>query len=333
MASTTATCSEPPTAPHVSHGLPPIDLVFVRHGRSEGNEAQSRAKKGDLSGYAVEGFAAKHSSLYRLTDRGRQEAQAAGAWIKKNITTHFDRYYTSEYTRAMETAALLDLPGAVWRTEVLLRERDKGVLDNTSIVEQRAKYAAELERRARDCFFWSPQSGESLAHVLQRIDHTYNTLRRELSGKQVVIVCHGEVMWVFRSRIEKIMQRDFTKLYLSKDPKDLIHNGQVIWYSRRNPHTGEIGPDLRWMFSICPANPTESRNEWMEIPSTSLSNDVLLQIVESVPRYINDPEPAVESTTPSATVPSKGTPSEEVETPKVEAPKSGTTSESTLSLY
>jgi broad specificity phosphatase PhoE len=88
-------------------------LILVRHGQSEGNEAVSRSERGDLSAYTPE-FKKKHSSTYRLTDKGVQQAKVAGAWIKENIGEKFDRCYTSEYVRAMETAAYLDLPDAKW---------------------------------------------------------------------------------------------------------------------------------------------------------------------------------------------------------------------------
>ena len=202
-------------------GLLPTDLVLVRHGRSEGNEAQSRAKRGDMSAYQITEHVARHSSQYRLTDRGREEARAAGEWVKTNVGDKFDRYYTSEYVRAMETAALLDLPNSEWYTEVLLRERDKGKMDNTSVEEQVLQQSSlkrnfpskenitKNSRSAKEIgvnlfalseaylfsFYWTPPNGESLAHVLQRIDHTYNTLRRELSNKRVIIVCHGEALF------------------------------------------------------------------------------------------------------------------------------------------
>jgi phosphohistidine phosphatase SixA len=42
------------------------------------------------------------------------QAEIAGKWVKENIAERFDRYYCSEYTRAMETASLLDMKGAKW---------------------------------------------------------------------------------------------------------------------------------------------------------------------------------------------------------------------------
>ena len=116
----------------------------------------------------------------------------AGNWIRENIGGTFDRYYTSEYVRAMETAALLDLPDAKWYTEIVLRERDKGHMDNVSYPEKKTVWKDEMDRRKRDSFYWCPPQGESLAHVCQRVEHTFNTLRRDCTGKRVIIVCHGE---------------------------------------------------------------------------------------------------------------------------------------------
>ncbi len=56
----------------------------------------------------------------------------------------------------METAALLDIPGAKWYTEIVLRERDKGALDNLPWTEKSLNYKHEVELRKRDSFFWAP---------------------------------------------------------------------------------------------------------------------------------------------------------------------------------
>lgn len=69
----------------------PLELVLVRHGQSEGNEAVARSQRGDLSAYTPE-FKNKHSSTYRLTDKGIQQAKVAGQWIRENIGDKFDRY-------------------------------------------------------------------------------------------------------------------------------------------------------------------------------------------------------------------------------------------------
>jgi NAD+ kinase len=108
-------------------GAPPIDLVLLRHGESEGNIAQDQSKLGDDSLWSKDNFVNRHTSQYRLTDLGRKQAKAAGKYIRQHISKTFDRYYCSEYIRAMETASLLGMKGARWFCDFYLRERDKGV--------------------------------------------------------------------------------------------------------------------------------------------------------------------------------------------------------------
>lgn len=104
----------------------PLDLVLVRHGQSEANVASRHSREGDHSLFTDE-FRKKHDSQYRLTNEGVKQAKAAGKWIRENFKRpYFDRYLTSEYARAMETAALLNLPESKWYIDFFLREREWG---------------------------------------------------------------------------------------------------------------------------------------------------------------------------------------------------------------
>jgi NAD+ kinase len=267
----------------------PVDLVLVRHGRSEGNAAKHRARAGE-TGLITPEFLDRHSSQFRLTDRGCEQATAAGTWIRENIGEKFDRYYVSEYIRAMETAALLNLPNALWFREFYLRERDWGDMDVMTEEDRAAKFAEVMARRERDGLFWIPPNGESLAETCLRIDRVLHTLHREMDGKRVILVCHGETMWCFRVRLERMTQERFSELDRSKDPHDRINNCQILWYSRRNPETGEIAPYLAWMKSVCPSDLSRSRNEWEKIERPRFGNADLLAEVERAPRILNDKE-------------------------------------------
>jgi NAD+ kinase len=110
--------------------------------------AYNRSWEGDHSLYTG-AFLKRHSSLWRLTDRGRDQARTAGDWLREHCLNLPDpfapppgsalaaaaaaaaasgssstakgiyRYYVSEYIRAMETAALMGLPDAKWFVEVV----------------------------------------------------------------------------------------------------------------------------------------------------------------------------------------------------------------------
>ena len=115
------------------------------------------------------------------------QAITAGKWLHDNGHTHFDCYYTSEFLRAMETAAHLGLPGARWRPEVSLRERDMGRYDLASQEERMTAFASEEARRRRELesastLFWAPPGGESLAQVVQRVDTVLQFLNRRLAS-------------------------------------------------------------------------------------------------------------------------------------------------------
>lgn len=264
----------------------PMNVVLVRHGESEGNVATTASKGGDHR-YYTDDFRNRHNSSWRLTDKGRQEARIAGEWIREHIGSKFYRYYTSEYLRAMETAALLGLPSAAWSCEFYLRERDWGEMDTASREERKTKFAETMRRRELDSFFWAPPSGESMAQLCLRVDRILNTLHRECEDKNVIIVCHGEVMWCFRVRLERMSQRRFRQLDASRNPHDRIHNCQILHYTRQCPETGKKAPYLNWMRSVCPTDLNLSSNEWEGISRSRYSNEQLFEIAMLTPRLIN----------------------------------------------
>lgn len=265
----------------------PIDLVLVRHGESEGNVAFARSKQGDHSAFTPE-FLGRHGSKWRLTDHGQHQARAAGDWIRGHVASAFDRYFVSEYYRAMETAAHLGFAGALWYREFYLRERDWGVFDAMSYQERRERYAADLKRREADTFYWTPPNGESMADLCLRIDRVLGTLHRECSDKRVLVVSHGEVLWAFRVRLERIAQERYRELDASRDPLMKIHNCQVLHYTRRDPVTGELTPHLNWMRSVCPWDPRLSTNEWGPVCRPRCTTEDLRALVEKEPRLIDD---------------------------------------------
>lgn len=268
-------------------GRGPLDLILVRHGESEGNLAQARSKKGDESDWEGE-FGGRHTCRYRLTDRGRRQGAAAGTWIKENIAGSFDAYFTSEYVRAMETAATMDFPDASWRVEFHLRERDKGVLGGLSKKERKEQYAEELERRDRDIFYWQPLGGESIANMCLRVDRFLNSIWDECTGLRVLVVCHGNIIEGFRLVLERMTQHHYIEQSNSNDPKDRLHNCQVLWYSRRNPHTNKVESNLNWLRSTVPWDPSLSTNVWTKIARPTFNSGQLLDRVKDVPQLVNN---------------------------------------------
>ena len=259
----------------------PKDIVFVRHGESEGNVATSLSKKGDDSMF-TESFLNRHSSTWRLTEKGKEQAKITGKWIKENIREPFHRFYVSEYDRAKETAALLGISGAEWMISFYLRERDWGELDVMPFEERKRKFAESLRWKEREPFYWTPRNGESMPVVCLRLEaKVLDTLHRECDQKNALLVVHGDIMWGFRYILERPTHSEIVRLERSDNPHDKIHNAQIIHYTRVNPETGKMSPYLSWMRSICPTDLSLSYNNWQEIRRKKFSNEELLREVDS----------------------------------------------------
>jgi broad specificity phosphatase PhoE len=259
----------------------PLDVVLVRHGESEGNEAVRRERAGDDS--MLERLRDRHSSFWRLTDEGIAQAERSGAWLRRAYPDGFDRYYSSEYVRAMETAARLRLPGAEWTLHPALRERSWGTLDRLTERERAEHYAAELADKAKSPFYWRPPNGESIAEVSARLLGLLDRLRRDCSSGRALLVCHGELIGAFRARLEDMSQRDF--LTWSTDPDEKIANGEIIHYSRRHPETGAVADRLAWRRTAVPQD--ESRSQpWRHIEARRYDAAGLHAAVEDTLRLL-----------------------------------------------
>lgn len=256
----------------------PLELVFVRHGQSEGNLANKAAENGD-NRYFTEEFRKRHSSTWDLTKKGIQQAKAAGVWIRKNINDGiFDGYYASTYRRAKRTAGFLNLPGAHWNLRDYIREHDWGNLDVMTDEERQSKYPDIMEKRDINPYYFSAPGGESLADVLIRARvGILATLYRRLPNNRGIVVSHGNMMWPIRIIMEGLLPEEYLALKKKQDPKDEINNCQILQYTRINPKTGETVERFSWMRSVCPWDLHPKRNSWRPIIHKKYTNKELIK--------------------------------------------------------
>jgi len=107
----------------------PENLVLVRHGESEFNKLVHELRRTNRDFNSLDpSILNKTGSKWRLTDLGLEQAKVAGDYIRNNMKIKFDGFFVSDYVRAKETAAALQLKNASWKVEPYLRERDWGML-------------------------------------------------------------------------------------------------------------------------------------------------------------------------------------------------------------
>lgn len=267
----------------------PLDLILIRHGQSEGNLANERSRHGDNSAFTPE-FLGRHGAFLRLTDRGRRQAKATGDWLKTNGFTHFDRYYVSEYTRTIETAALLDIRDANWFLDFQLRERDYGLADIQPDDVRKTRFAEYLRLRNQHRFYTPWPEGESIAQVCDRIrTNIIATLHRECSNGRAIVVTHGDVIKGFRTVIERILADRFHELEESDEIHFRSGNGQVVHYTRVDPNDpAHVLPYPGWVRSVNPWDRAYAGHAWREIKRRTFRNDELLEVAERTPRLLRD---------------------------------------------
>merc|ERR1712224_1131774 len=94
------------------------------------------------------------------------------------------------------------------------------------------------------------------------------------------MVCHGEVMWAFRIRFERLRVGEYMEKERRKCSAERINNGQILWYTRRCPTTGYIASTFKWAKFVNPWNLSMSSNEFRDVNRKPLSNEELLEEIE-----------------------------------------------------
>lgn len=150
-----------------------LQLVFVRHGESEGNRA------GAFTGH----------SASPLTARGRAQAEAVARALAEDGVSAL---YASDLRRAVDTAApLAALAGLELITRRGLRERDMGEWVGRSFVDIEANAPDDWRRlRARDMDH-RPPGAESHRECAARVSAALDEIVAAHDDGVVVLVSHG----------------------------------------------------------------------------------------------------------------------------------------------
>lgn len=271
----------------------PISLVLERHGESESNLAKTIAERGGTLS-TEDALMKVHTSERRLTPLGVRQAKAAGLWLRENWydPEHSDdyRFYVSPYVRAMETAGNNGI-GDNWKIDSRLVERNWGHFDQMTYAERNERFEHELRFRKDHAFFWRPTDGETMQDVFMRTRDMTASLHRDCADKRVLIVTHGETMWVWRTVLERLMPMQLRELMLSEDDRMWIHNCRLIEYSREQDD-GTLAPRFVRMRFVNPGDPEDPKTnwDWQPIPRRTWSHADLVSFAQQFPLFIPEEE-------------------------------------------
>jgi broad specificity phosphatase PhoE len=153
----------------------PTDLLLTRHGETVTN------REGRFCGHAETA----------LTDIGIEQARALG---RRLAGIRIDAVYTSDYTRAIDTAGIAlegrrltpsfdpDLRELHYGEWELQRERD---------VARAPVWRTEYARMRAEDPAWRPPGGENIAEVRARTCAALNRIATAHTGRTVLVVTHG----------------------------------------------------------------------------------------------------------------------------------------------
>lgn len=151
-----------------------MKLYLIRHGESEANSTASHA------GWAQ----------VPLTAKGEGEARAVGECLRREDLT-FDRIYTSDLRRAMQTHALA-LPDTVAQASPLIREVNVGTLAGRRVADCKAELG-EPYLAAKRVFDFHAWGGENYAEFCTRILAFLRRVEQE-NRETAAVFCHGGVI-------------------------------------------------------------------------------------------------------------------------------------------
>lgn len=174
-------------------------LVLIRHGQSQWNLENRFTGWIDIP----------------LSPKGEEEARKAGEKLKGY---KFDKVYTSVLQRAIktyeianETAGLGDLPV---EQDKALNERMYGDLQGLNKDDCRKKFGDEQVHIWRRSYDIPPPNGESLKDTAERVlPYYHEKIEPDLkSGKNILVVAHGNSLRALIMYIENISKEEILKL-------------------------------------------------------------------------------------------------------------------------
>jgi len=239
----------------------------------------------------------RHTNDFRLTDKGRNQARRAGLLLASEVGT-FDKMYCSEYIRAIETSAEMNIAEANFTTDMLIREMNSGSFKG---MEKPVDDLEEYEEYTRGLAKWWVRkgggAGESFADLCLRLRAFLEQLAETASGLRVLVVCHANVIKGFRALLEDATRTRFEGIIGWSIP-----NCHIRWYTRRE-RAGQIHKKHYKVITLDMVDPESSTRSDGKCKRTELvihrqmfTTADLHKIARGVPQLLNTADHEAELT-------------------------------------
>jgi broad specificity phosphatase PhoE len=190
-----------------------LELVIVRHGESVRNHAADLAHHGDVSLLEYQLRFERDETAWDLTQRGIDQARAAGVWIRENVGSEFDSHIVSPFKRAQQTASCLEIHNAEWNIDDRIRERDWGEYWAPGMPPYSVnQYLQDLSYCGGVVWKGTFPGAESVEDMIPRCRAFMTDLIKMRQTGRVILVTHGGTMKSLELVIERLSVEEAGKL-------------------------------------------------------------------------------------------------------------------------
>ena len=170
-----------------------LDIIVVRHGESVRNHAALLAHQGDIEPLKTQLAEDSYEPGWPLTEYGREQAKATGAWIRNEFDNGPTIGYASPYYRTLQTAKGLGL-GLPFEQDWRLRERHWGDYSQLEEPYGVERYLADLAHCGEPNWRSGLPGGESVMDLIPNVRSFVQDRLLGLVEANVVLVTHGGTM-------------------------------------------------------------------------------------------------------------------------------------------
>lgn len=153
----------------------------------------------------------------RLTAEGVKQILRAGNRLKK---AKIDLIFSSDYLRTRQTARIIsEILGLKANLDKRLRDTNLGVYHGKPKSELYQNFTFQERFKKR------PKNGESWNDVRKRVKSFLKSTESKYSGKNILIVGHGDPLWLLDGATKELTDRQLLDIVFVK--KDYIRKGEL----------------------------------------------------------------------------------------------------------